>query len=148
MAEFWEPYHVAIRAEIARMRRQHRHILLWEAHSIASVLPRLFEGRLPDLNIGTFAGAACAAPLRDAAVAAATASPFSWSVDARFKGGFITRNYGKPEDGGHAVQLEMAQLLYMNEDEPFAYREDSATLLLPTLKALVGGALAALRQVP
>ncbi|GAA4334420.1 N-formylglutamate deformylase [Variovorax defluvii] len=145
--DYWEPYHAALRTEIARMRGHHPHILVWEAHSIAGVLPRLFEGRLPDLNIGTFDGVACATQLRDAAIAAASASPFTWSVDARFKGGFITRHYGKPEEGVHAVQLEMAQHLYMSEQEPYAYQEERAAMLLPTLKAMVQDSLAALQQV-
>ena len=144
VAQYWQPYHEALQGEIARLRAQHGRVLLWEAHSIASVLPRLFEGRLPDLNVGTFGGAACAPALRDAAVAAAAASPFSWVIDDRFKGGYITRHYGRPHEGVHAVQLEMVQCLYMDESAPFAYREDRATKVLPTLETMVKKTLAAL----
>ncbi|AMG86381.1 N-formylglutamate deformylase [Bordetella bronchiseptica] len=144
---YWRPYHDAMQAELARMRGLHPQVLLWEAHSIASELPYLFEGRLPDLNIGTFSGAACAPALREAAIAAAGASPFDWVVDDRFKGGYITRHYGQPGQGVHAVQLEMTQRMYMDEAEPFAYREDLAGRVLPTLRDMVGRTLAALAQV-
>lgn len=147
VATYWQPYHDTMQTELARMRSQHPHVLLWEAHSIASVLPYLFEGRLPDLNIGTFSGAACAPALREAAIAAASASPFEWVVDDRFKGGYITRLYGQPTQGVHAVQLEMTQCMYMDETEPFAYREDLADRVLPTLRDMVGRTLAALAQI-
>ncbi|SAI59226.1 N-formylglutamate amidohydrolase [Bordetella ansorpii] len=145
---YWQPYHDALQAELARVRALHGRVLLWEAHSIASVLPYLFEGRLPDLNIGTFSGAACAPSLREAVIGAAGAGPFSWVVDDRFKGGHITRHYGKPESGVHAIQLEMAQCLYMDESAPFGYREDLAAKVAPTVQAMVTGALDALRQLP
>ncbi|MBP6018881.1 MAG: N-formylglutamate deformylase [Burkholderiaceae bacterium] len=147
LTRYWQPYHDAMDKELARLRQQHANVLLWEAHSIASVLPRLFEGQLPDLNIGTFSGAACAPALREAAISAASTSPFSWVIDDRFKGGYITRNYGRPQDGVHAVQLEMVQRLYMDETEPFAYREDRADAVLPTLQAMVKNTLAALERV-
>lgn len=147
VATYWLPYHDVLQAELTRMRGRHPHVLLWEAHSIASVLPYLFEGRLPDLNIGTFSGAACAPTLREAAIAAAGASPFEWVVDDRFKGGYITRHYGQPGQGVHAVQLEMTQCMYMDETEPFAYREDLADRVLPTLRDMVGRTLAALAQI-
>lgn len=144
IAQYWQPYHDALQREIDRIRARDGQVLVWEAHSIASVLPRLFEGRLPDLNIGTFSGAACAPQLRDAAVAVASASPFSWTVDARYKGGHITRHYGQPAAGVHVVQLEMAQCLYMDECAPYAYRHDLAAQLLPTLQAMVTQVMAAL----
>ncbi|SSW67023.1 hypothetical protein AVE30378_02395 [Achromobacter veterisilvae] len=144
VAQYWQPYHDALLQELSRLREKHAHVLLWEAHSIANVLPRLFEGRLPDLNIGTFSGAACAPALREAAVAAAGASPFSWVADARFKGGHITRNYGRPGSGVHAVQLEMSRHLYMDEAEPYAYREDLAAAVLPTVESMVRNTLRAL----
>ncbi|MGE8687774.1 MAG: N-formylglutamate deformylase [Achromobacter sp.] len=144
IVRYWQPYHDALRQELSRLRQKHAHVLLWEAHSIANELPRLFEGRLPDLNIGTFSGAACAPALREAAVAAASASPFSWVADARFKGGYITRNYGRPQSGVHAVQLEMSRHLYMVEGEPYAYREDRAAAVLPTVERMVGNTLRAL----
>jgi N-formylglutamate deformylase len=148
VARYWQPYHDALRQELSRLRERHAHVLLWEAHSIANVLPRLFEGRLPDLNIGTFSGAACAPALREAAIAAASASPFSWVADARFKGGHITRHYGQPHTGVHAVQLEMSRHLYMDEDPSFAYREDLAAAVLPTLERMVGNTLQALDRLP
>lgn len=144
VAHYWVPYHDALRAELDRLRQQHSQVLLWEAHSIASVLPRLFDGQLPDLNIGTYSGAACAPALRDAAVAAASDSGYTWVADGRFKGGHITRHYGQPKDGVHAVQLEMAQCLYMDEDEPYGYRPDLAARAQPVVEDMVRRALAVL----
>lgn len=148
VAEYWTPYHQALQAEIDRLRALHGQVLVWEAHSIASLLPRLFEGELPGLNVGTFAGAACAPEVREAVVAATAASPFTWVADGRFKGGFITRHYGKPAEGVHLVQLEMAQQLYMDEEAPFGWRADRADVVSPTVQAMVGAAFTALQGLP
>ncbi len=110
---FWRPYHGRLQAALGTIRARHGYALLWDAHSIPSVVPRLFDGELPELNIGTNDGASCA-PERQAAVVAATNSP-SMAVNGRFKGGFITRHYGKPEEQVHAMQLEIAQRAYMDE---------------------------------
>lgn len=145
--DYWQPYHDALTSELARVRALHENVLLWEAHSIASVLPYLFEGRLPDLNIGTFSGAACAPSLKQAVVRAAKVSTFSWVADERFKGGHITRQYGRPDSGVHVVQLEMAQSLYMDESLPFSYREDLACKVIPTLQTMVSDALHAMSEL-
>ncbi|ROR20825.1 N-formylglutamate deformylase [Comamonas sp. BIGb0124] len=144
VATYWQPYHQALRQELDRLRARHGKVLLWEAHSIASQLPRLFDGELPGLNLGTFDGAASDPALAAAAVAAAQAGPHSWVLNGRFKGGYITRHYGQPGQGVHAVQLEMAQCLYMDESAPYAYREDRAAQVLPTLEAMVRATLGAL----
>jgi N-formylglutamate deformylase len=141
--KFWKPYHGALQAELDRLKAIHGQVLLWEAHSIASVLPRLFEGQLPDLNIGTFGGASAAPSVHDAVVKAAEASPFTTVVNGRFKGGHITRHFGQPSQGVHAVQLEMTQVLYMDE-ETFAYVPAVADKVKPTLQAMVAAAFAAL----
>jgi len=148
VAEFWQPYHRALQDEIARLKALHGRVLVWEAHSIASVLPHLFDGELPTLNIGTFEGRACAPPVREAVRQAAAGSPFSFVLDGRFKGGFITRQYGRPDDGVHLVQLELAQCAYMQEVSPFAWDDARAASLIPTLRAMVAGALSALPASP
>lgn len=147
LTRYWRPYHDALGAELDRLRGLHGQVLLWEAHSIASVLPRLFEGRLPDLNIGTNGGASCAPAVHQAVAEMVGAAPFTSTVDGRFKGGYITRHYGRPDQGIHAVQLEMAQCLYMDEAAPFAYREDGAARVQPTLRALLQAAWRALPPV-
>lgn len=144
---YWKPYHDTIQRELVRLRQQNPHVLMWEAHSICSVLPRLFAGQLPDLNIGTFSGKACAPELREAAIRVARDSGFNWVIDERFKGGYITRTYGRPEEGVHVVQLEMTHRLYMNEDEPFEYRADQAAKVLPTIEAMVNATLDALTRL-
>ncbi|WP_244817515.1 N-formylglutamate deformylase [Caballeronia sp. Lep1P3] len=143
VATYWQPYHDALRGELARLRAQHANVLLWEAHSIASVLPRLFEGKLADLNIGTQDGRTAAAPVQQAVERAAAAGPFTWIANGRFKGGFITRHFGAPQDGVHAVQLEMCQSTYMSEDAPFGYLPDAARKVEPVVRAMVSGALEA-----
>ena len=144
LQHFWMPYHRALEQELARLKSVHGAVLLWDAHSIASVLPRLFEGQLPDLNLGTHSGQSCRAALIDSVATVAAASRFSHVVNGRFKGGYITRHYGQPEQNVHAIQLEMSQCLYMDETAPFDYREDRAATVQPLLQAMLQAALAQL----
>jgi N-formylglutamate deformylase len=145
---YHRPYHDVLRAELKRLRAVHPHVLLWEAHSIASVLPRLFENKLPDLNLGTQDGRTAAPAVQAAAEAAAAAGEHTWIVNGRFKGGYITRHFGAPQQGIHAVQLEMCQSTYMDEAYPFSYLPDVAARVQPTLRRMVGGAVAALAGLP
>jgi N-formylglutamate deformylase len=115
--DFWQPYHQALSQELARLCAEHGRAVLWEGHSIRSRVPLLFEGRLPDFNIGTAAGASCSAALQEQLQACLTAQPrYSSAVNGRFKGGYITRHYGDPAAHVQAVQLELVQLNYMDED--------------------------------
>jgi N-formylglutamate deformylase len=141
VADYWRPYHRALRDELARLRERHPNILLWDAHSIASQLPRLFQGTLPDLNFGTSDGDSCHPDVVMGAVDPARQSGFSWVLNGRFKGGFITRKYGNPHEGVHAIQLEMAQTLYMDERAPFGFIDDLAAKLKPTVLCSIQGAL-------
>ena len=139
---YWRPYHDALAAEIARVRASHGHVVVWDGHSIQAELPWLFPGRLPDLNLGTASGASCAAELRDALVRVLGAqSAFSHVTDGRFKGGYITRRYGEPGAGVHAIQLEMALCAYMDERRaalPVAPPDsDKLARLQPLLRALL-----------
>jgi N-formylglutamate deformylase len=111
----FEPYHAALAAEIARLRENHPRIVLYDCHSIRSVVPRLFEGELPHMNIGTNSGASCDPMLQQQIEEICAASGFSWVANGRFKGGWITRHYGRPETGVHAVQMELACRGYMKE---------------------------------
>jgi N-formylglutamate deformylase len=139
---YWQPYHDALNAELERIKAQHGFVLLWDAHSIRSEIPWLFEGRLPDLNIGTAGGAAAHASITTAAAGACRDAPgVSSVVNGRFKGGYITRHYGQPANHIHAVQLEKCQSLYMQEEAPFAYDGTRATAIQPVLQAMVAGAL-------
>ncbi|WP_414220304.1 N-formylglutamate amidohydrolase [Cupriavidus necator] len=116
---FWRRYHARIESELARLKAEFGSVLLWEGHSIASELPRLFDGKLPDLNLGTDSGKSCAQDVLQAVTATLSDQPYSWVANGRFKGGYITRHYGNPEGGIHAIQLEMCQSTYMNEAAPF-----------------------------
>jgi len=144
---YWRPYHETLEAELERLREQHANVLLWEAHSIASVLPRLFEGKLPDLNIGTQDGRTAAPAALAAVVAAAANSDYTSIANGRFKGGFITRNYGAPNRGVHAIQLEMCQSTYMHETEPFDYAPELAAAVQPTLRKMIEGAFEAVKSI-
>jgi formiminoglutamase len=139
-AAYFEPYHAALAGEIARLREMHGHVVLYDCHSIRSKIPRLFEGELPNFNIGTNDGKSCDPRIteRVAAICAATGLPYV--VNGRFKGGYITRHYGKPEDGVHANQMELACRGYMDEPEmpipenwPGALHKDAE--ILPALRA-------------
>jgi N-formylglutamate deformylase len=138
----WQPYHSALAGELARLKGLHGYALLWDAHSIRSEIPWLFEGRLPDLNIGTASGASASDAITAAVVQACSAqTQFSSAVNGRFKGGYITRHYGQPANDIHAIQLEMCQSLYMQEVAPFAYDEARALWIQPLLKKMVASAL-------
>lgn len=139
---YWQPYHRALQDELARLRAAHGRVLLWEGHSIRSVVPFLFEGRLPDLNLGTAAGASCSPALQSRIEGVLAAQgEYSWVANGRFKGGYITRHYGCPADGVDAVQLELAQLNYMHEDD-FSYDPARAARLQDLLRRLLQAALA------
>lgn len=143
LEQYWRPYHRQLRAELERLRRLHPVVVLWDAHSIASVVPRFFAGKLPDLNFGTADGKSCAPGLAGAVTGSALAQDrFTCAVNGRFKGGHITRHYGQPEAGIHALQLEMCQSVYMDESAPFAYREDLAAGVQPLLRRLLDEASA------
>lgn len=139
---FWRPYHDALWEELDRLRTVHGRVLLWEGHSIRGECPFLFDGRLPDLNLGTAAGASCA-PATQARLEAVLAAQtdFDWVANGRFKGGYITRHYGDPAHGVDAVQLEISQRIYMDEDT-FAWDEARAARTQPVLRALLDAGLA------
>lgn len=135
---YWQPYHQALQAELQRLRDLHGFAVLFDAHSIRSVLPWLFGGKLPDLNLGTVEGRSC-----DAAITArlatlfAAQSDFTQVVNGRFKGGYITRQYGRPDQGIHAVQLEMSLCAYMQEAAPYVWDAERAGKVQPLLKEMV-----------
>jgi formiminoglutamase len=114
---YFEPYHRAIDAELARLREQHPRVVLYDCHSIRSRIARLFTGTLPHYNVGTFSGASCAPELTRALEALCDASGFTRVTNGRFKGGYTTRHYGQPGRGVHAVQMELACRGYLREPE-------------------------------
>jgi N-formylglutamate deformylase len=141
---YWQPYHDALRGELDRLRKGHGSVVLWDAHSIASVMPRFFAGKLPDLNLGTADGRSCAPALQVAVEAVVGAqAQFTHVSNGRFKGGYITRHYGRPQTGIHALQLEMCQSTYMDECAPFAYRPDLAGQVEPLLQRMLQAVLEA-----
>ena len=134
----FEPYHARLAAEIERVRSRHGFAVLLDGHSIRSVVPRFFAGRLPDLNLGTADGASCAASLQSAAEdLIGSARGFSHIVNGRFKGGYVTRHYGAPARDVHALQLEIAQACYMDEAPPYRWDELRAGALVEVLRRLV-----------
>lgn len=135
----WQPYHQQLQRELDRLKARFGYALLLDAHSIASVIPRLFEGQLPDLNWGTNDGQSCASSLSERLIACCQQqTTFTHILNGRFKGGYITRNYGQPQLQQHAVQLELAQLNYMSETEPYEFSAGKAQTLQGLLKQLVG----------
>ncbi len=134
---YWRPYHQCLAEELARLCREHGHAVLWEGHSIRAEVPMLFAGRLPDFNLGTADGASCRPALRAALERKLVAQPQHTHVlDGRFKGGYITRHYGRPDEGVDAVQLELAQVNYMDETS-FAYLPERAAPVQAILRRLL-----------
>jgi N-formylglutamate deformylase len=143
LARYWQPYHAALQAELQRLKAEHGHALLWDGHSIQPELPWLFNGRLPDLNLGTVNGESCAPGLRNALQQTTERQrSFSHVIDGRFKGGYITRHYGRPGEGVHAVQMEMCFTCYMNDTPPWTLDPQRVSRLRPVLQALLETMLA------
>ena len=141
---FHAPYHAALAAEVARVKARHGVAILYDCHSIRSRIPFLFEGVLPDFNIGTNDGATCDPRIEEATRALCAATGRPTVTNGRFKGGWTTRHYGRPEAGVHAVQMELAQSTHLAAEEPpFAYDEGKAAALRETLRDILA-ALAAL----
>ena len=134
--DWYAPYHDALAAELERVRGRHGIALLYDCHSIRSRVPRLFDGELPVLNIGTNHGASCAPEIQAAVVSVcAGQDAFGHVVNGRFRGGWITRHYGRPDAGVHALQMELAQRAYMDEQPPWTFDEGRAQALRPVLRA-------------
>jgi len=135
---FWRPYHEQLHAELMALKERFGVAVLFDAHSIRSQVPRFFDGRLTDFNLGTADGATAAPALVGRLMNVLTArESYSAVLNGRFKGGFITRRYGNPEDNIHTIQLEMTQHTYMDEDAPYRYRDDLARQVRPSLERLM-----------
>jgi N-formylglutamate deformylase len=144
---YFEPYHAALATEIARVIARHGYCLLWDCHSIKSVIPRLFDGKLRMLNLGTNCGASCAPAIQAAAERAMAASGLTHVSNGRFKGGWITRNYGRPSDGVHAIQMELTLDGYLlAEATPWSFSADVARQLQAVLESIIAVALKAAEQ--
>jgi N-formylglutamate deformylase len=131
----WQPYHRRLEREIERVRSQHGVAVLWDAHSIVGVSPRLFEGRLPDFNLGTADGTSCDPALAQSLLVALQRHESYKSVlNGRFKGGYITRHFGAPSRGVHAVQMEMVEETYMSETCPYTFNAERAERVRPILR--------------
>lgn len=140
-AQYWLPYHTALQAELHRLKQQFGRALLWEGHSIRPELPFLFEGRLPDFNLGTAEGRSFPdAGLRAVEAVLAAQSGYTWVSNGRFKGGYITRHYADPEQGIHAFQLELAQSIYM-DDEMTAYDPERAAPVRVLIERMMQAAM-------
>src|SRR5690606_26836829 len=139
ISRFHKPYHDALAAEIERVKAIHGVAILYDCHSIRSHIPFLFEGKLPDFNIWTDMGKTCAPTIEAAAVEiTGQAEGYTSILNGRFKGGWTTRHYGKPESGVHAIQMALAQSTHLaTEAGPFAYDEAKAEKLLVHLKSLL-----------
>ena len=133
--QYWKPYHAKLTETLAALKREHGYALLWDAHSILSVVPRFFAGTLPDFNLGTADGKSCRPGLGEALLE--KISGYTKVLNGRFKGGYITRTYGAPSNNLHAVQLELSEAVYMEEQPPFRFREAMAAKVRPQLRALL-----------
>lgn len=140
-AIYFEPYHAALRAELTRLRSDHPKVVIYDCHSIRSVIPRLFDGELPNFNLGTNSGASCDPALQAGIEALCDATAFSRVSNGRFKGGYITRSCGAPEQGIHAVQMELACRGYMPEEPRPVSEAEWPTPYDPTYTAPMRAAL-------
>lgn len=147
VAQYWTPYHEKLSATLAGLREKHGVAVLWDAHSIRAEVPVLFQGRLPDFNLGTGGGSSCPPDIAEAVLAAAqTAEGFSAVLNGRFKGGYITRHYGRPEEGVIAMQLELTQAAYMDESQPHLWSDRRAEAARQVIETLLRTLLHAARH--
>lgn len=135
--QYWQPYHHQLAVELARLHQIHGYALLYDAHSIASQVPRLFEGLLPNLNLGSARGTSCAPELEQAVAQCLEANAYSSVVNGRFVGGYITRYYGNPAHRIHALQMEITQASYMDEVAGYPYNVTKAAALQPVLRDII-----------
>ena len=140
VATYWEPYHSTIAGVLDKMKSRHGYALLWDAHSIPGEVPRLFDGELPILNIGTYDDRSCAIELSGPVFDVASSSDFESVLNGRFKGGYITRHYGQPATNTHAIQLEISQRAYMDESS-LEFDEAKAQKLRDTLTNMINAYL-------
>lgn len=132
------PYHAALTQELDRVRSLHGVAVLYDCHSIRSNVPFLFDGILPDFNIGTNLSITCAPLIEQTTADICRAAPgYSTVVNGRFKGGWTTRHYGQPTQRIHAIQMELAQSTYMDEAPPWTWRGDRAGALRVHLAAIL-----------
>ena len=134
---YWAPYHNQIVKEISRLKSLFGFVILYDAHSIASEVPNLFSGKLPDLNFGTAKGESCDLRIEKAIENTLIKSPYSFAVNGRFVGGYITRHYGNPQNNIHSVQMEISQINYMSEDKTFSFDQNRAQKLRSTLQKII-----------
>jgi N-formylglutamate deformylase len=147
---YWRPYHSALQLELQRLHGIHGRVVLWDGHSIKSRVPMFFDGQLPDFNLGTANGSSCSPALQQCLgkvldqLAGPSLSGYSHVVNGRFKGGYITRRYGNPQQGVDAVQLELAQCTYMDE-ESFEYQPERAAPVQRVIRVLLDTCLSGVR---
>ena len=144
---YWRPYHVQLERELDRIVAQHGFALLWEGHTIRSRVPRFFEGDLPDFNFGTDSGRTCPPEIIEQLAALARDAGYSVAVNGRFRGGYITRAYARPDRRIHSIQLELSQRTYLAEPDT-DYDPARAEPLKRILKEIVGAAVTALSDRP
>jgi N-formylglutamate deformylase len=140
--QYHQPYHDVVREQLERVHQRHGYVVLYDCHSIRSVVPCLFDGKLPDLNIGTNDGNSCSQKITLAVEnVCAVSSQYSSIFNGRFKGGWTTRHYGKPDAGYHAIQMELSQCSYMQETHPWQYDTTKAQRLRALLKDILENCL-------
>lgn len=142
LVEYWQPYHEQIAAELVRIKQRYGYAVLWDCHSIASHVPRLFEGTLPVFNLGTVHGASCDGRLQQLVADVMARSGFSQIVNGRFVGGHITRSFGKPAEGFHAIQMEIGSDAYMSPDHNGVFDAQKAARVRAALRQMIEAVLA------
>jgi N-formylglutamate deformylase len=142
--DYHQPYHDALQEQLERIQQKHGYVILYDCHSIRSVVPYLFEGQLPDFNIGSNSGSSCDPAIEQAVqLHCSAATGYRSVLNGRFKGGWTTRHYGNPQQGYHAIQMELAQYNYMLEQPPWDYDDARAD----KLRAILSGILVELTTI-
>jgi N-formylglutamate deformylase len=115
LAVYYQPYHEKLRSVLGELRSEFGTVVLYDAHSIRRFVPTIRPHPFPDLILGDGNGKTAHPRILEAAWRALKQGPFQVSLNDPFQGGYITRHYGNPEAGAHALQLEMSQDIYLDD---------------------------------
>jgi N-formylglutamate deformylase len=130
---YFEPYHEALQQLLDATKARFGRVLLWDCHSIRRVVSAIHDGPFPDLILGSADQTSASAVLIEQALHELGGGPHSLKHNTPFKGGYITRHFGRPAEQQHALQLEMSKDVYMDDAEQ-QYDQPRATQIRAILR--------------
>lgn len=128
LGQYYWPYYFKLQSLLNDLKKEFGQVLLWDAHSIRQYVPTIRKELFPDLILGDNDEKSASEDLIKTSLDKLGESRLKLNHNNPFKGGHITRYFGKPSDNQHALQLEMTKINYMNNDE-LQYNEERAAII-------------------